>query len=922
MEAALCGFPSQRLLKWRPICPLLQNPSLSTFFLSTVKTHYSKPKNPPLIKAARPNTPPTLTTTNQSADPLGRRELGKLVVKWVSQGMRAMASDLVCAEINGEFSEIQQSMGRGLTFVTQAQPYLSAVPMPKGMESLCLKASTHYPTLLDHFQRELKEVLQEFQGRKLLVVDDWKQTESWKLLKEFSNCAQHRVIVRKVSPVKRALHGALGMELEKVQAMQSHIDDFARHMSGLLRIERDSELEATQEELNAVPMPDENSGDSLKPIEYLVSHGQAQQEQCDTICNLYAVSCSTGLGGMHLVLFRVEGNHRLPPISLSPGDMVCVRACDSRGAGATSCMQGFVDNLGEDGCSISVALESRHGDPTFSKLFGKNVRIDRIHGLADALTYERNCEALMLLQKNGLHKRNPSIAVVATLFGTNEDISWMEQNHLVEWNEDPTISELLPRGPFDKSQLRAIAVGLNKKRPLLVIQGSPGTGKSGLLKELITLAVERGERVLVTAPTNAAVDNMVERLTNVGLNIVRVGNPVRISPSVASKSLASIVNDKLATFRKEQERKRADLRKDLRHCLKDDSLAAGIRQLLKQLGKALKKKEKETVKEVLSSAQVVLSTNTGAADPIIRRLDCFDLVVIDEAGQAIEPSCWIPILQGKRTILAGDQCQLAPVILSRKALEGGLGVSLMERASKLHEGILATRLTIQYRMNDKIASWASKEMYDGLLNSSPTVASHLLVDSPFIKATWITMCPLLLLDTRMPYGSLSIGCEEHLDPAGTGSLYNEGEADIVVEHVFSLICSGVSPTAIAVQSPYVAQVQLLRERLDELPEASGVEVATIDSFQGREADAVIISMVRSNTLGAVGFLGDSRRMNVAITRARKHVAVVCDSSTICHNTFLARLLRHIRHYGRVKHAEPGSFGGTGLSMNPMLPSIT
>eukprot|EP00262_Sarcandra_glabra_P017129 TRINITY_DN5775_c0_g1_i1.p1 TRINITY_DN5775_c0_g1~~TRINITY_DN5775_c0_g1_i1.p1 ORF type:complete len:268 (-),score=40.17 TRINITY_DN5775_c0_g1_i1:335-1102(-) len=254
-------------------------------------------------------------------------------------------------------------------------------------------------------------------------------------------------------------------------------------------------------------------------------------------------------------------------------------------------------------------------------------------------------------------------------------------------------------------------------------------------------------------------------------------------------------------------------------------------------------------------------------------------------------------------------------------MEGGLGISLLERASTLDDGVLATKLTIQYRMHEAIASWASEEMYDGFLQSSPTVSSHLLVDSPFVKATWITQCPLLLLDTRMPYGSLSTGCEEHLDPAGTGSFYNEGEADIVVQHVFCLICAGVSPTAIVVQSPYVAQVQLLRDRLDELPEAFGIEVATVDSFQGREADAVIISMVRSNTLGAVGFLGDSRRMNVAITRARKHVTVVCDSSTICHNTFLARLLRHIRRFGRVKHAEPGTFGGSGRSMNPMLPSI-
>lgn len=341
----------------------------------------------------------------------------------------------------------------------------------------------------------------------------------------------------------------------------------------------------------------------------------------------------------------------------------------------------------------------------------------------------------MLLQKNGLQKKNPSIAVVATLFGDQEDVAWLEENDLADLAE-VKLDGMLGSETFDDSQKKAIALGLNKKRPALLIQGPPGTGKTGLLKEIIARAVQQGERVLVTAPTNAAVDNMVEKLSDVGLNVVRVGNPARISQTVASKSLGEIVNSKLASFLAEFERKKSDLRKDLRLCLKDDSLAAGIRQLLKQLGKQLKKKEKETVKEVLSSAQVVLATNTGAADPLIRRLDTFDLVVIDEAGQAIEPSCWIPILQGKRCILAGDECQLAPVILSRKALEGGLGVSLLERAAALHEGILTTKLTTQYRMNDAIASWASKEMYGGSLVSSSTVASHLLVDSPFVKVRY------------------------------------------------------------------------------------------------------------------------------------------------------------------------------------------
>lgn len=861
--------------------------------------------------------PVDVRALHQNGDPLGRKDLGKCVVRWLSQGMRAMASDFVTAEMQGEFAELKQRMEPGLTFVIQAQPYINAVPMPLGLEAICLKACTHYPTLFDNFQRELREVLQDLQSKS--SFQDWRETESWKLLKDLASSAQHKAIARKVSQPK-SVPGVMGMDLEKAKAIQSRIDDFANRMSDLLHIERDAELEFTQEELNAVPAPDVTS-EAQRPLEFLVSHAQPEQELCDTICNLTAVSTSIGLGGMHLVLFKLEGNHRLPPTNLSPGDMVCVRICDSRGAGATSCMQGFVHNLGEDERSISLALESLQGDTTFSKLFGKNVRIDRIQGLADALTYERNCEALMMLQKKGFRKKNPSVAVVATLFGDKEDHKWLEENDMADWAE-VELPDSTNRKSFDASQRKAIALGLNKNRPIMIIQGPPGTGKTGLLKELISLAVKQGERVLVTAPTNAAVDNMVEKLSDIGINIVRVGNPARISPDVASKSLAEIVNNRLSDFRAEIERKKSDLRRDLRYCLKDDSLAAGIRQLLKQLGKSIKKKEKETVKEILSTAHVVLATNIGAADPLIRRLDAFDLVIIDEAGQAIEPSSWIPILLGKRCILAGDQFQLAPVILSRKALEGGLGISLLERAATLHDGMLSTKLTTQYRMNDAIASWASKEMYDGSLTSSPTVASHLLVDSPFVKPTWITQCPLLLLDTRMPYGSLSVGCEEHLDPAGTGSFFNEGEAEIVIQHVFSLIYAGVPPAAIAVQSPYVAQVQLLRDRIDEIPMATGVDVATIDSFQGREADAVIISMVRSNNLGAVGFLGDNRRMNVAITRARKHVAVVCDSSTICHNTYLARLLRHIRYFGKVKHVEPGSFWEFGLGMDPMLPTTS
>ena len=232
-----------------------------------------------------------------NGDPLGRRDLGKSVVRWISQGMRAMATDFASAEVGSsegsDFSELQQRMAPGLTFVIQSQPYLNAVPMPPGLEAVCLKVCTHYPTLFDHFQRELRDVLQDLHRQSL--ISSWCETRSWRLLKELANSTEHRAVARKAAAQPKSVLSVLGMEMEKAKAIQSRIDDFTNQMSELLRIERDVELEFTQEELDAVPSPDQSSPDSsTRPIEFLVRHGQAQQELCDTICNLNAVSTSIG----------------------------------------------------------------------------------------------------------------------------------------------------------------------------------------------------------------------------------------------------------------------------------------------------------------------------------------------------------------------------------------------------------------------------------------------------------------------------------------------------------------------------------------------------------------------------------------------------------------------------------------------------
>lgn len=831
-------------------------------------------------------------------NPLGRRILGKAVVSWMKEGISAMVREIAIAQEGGQIKEAEELMGTGHNLVALAQPYLLARPMPQGLEPACLRASLHYSTIFDHYQRELRVALQASQANG--KVDNWQDTESWKLLKKFSKSGSHRAVARRAKGPKQ-IYDILGLSRERIAEIQSQVDTFVTRGLELLQIERDAELEATHQSLEGAASAIGYPPVPLSPVPEAKKDEQAF-ENCDSITNLIAAGSTTGLGGMHLVTLSMEGGGHLPPTTISPGDMVCVRISDKKRGGSTmECMRGSVYSLAEDNNSIAVAIEARYGDPTFSRLFGKSLRLDRISALADATTYQRDCEALERLQKCGLQKKNPAASVVATLFGEGPDICWLAQNGPllpISLVEKSSLKEVR----FDESQGKAIEMGLDRKRPVVVIQGPPGTGKTSVVTELIERAVLRGERVLATAPTNAAVDNMVERLANAGLNVVRVGNPARVAPAVSSRSLSFIVDKGLTPFRRDLARRRADLRSDLRQCLDDVSVAAGIRQVLKQLSKTLKQREKEAINDALTSAQVVLCTNTGAGEPLIRKLEAFDLVVVDEAAQAIEPSCWIPLLQGKRCVLAGDACQLAPTIMSREALDGGLGVSLMERAGALHGGMLSTMLSMQYRMHHAIALWTSHEMYGGRVRSAPAVASHLLRDSSNVKDSPITKVPMLLLDTRLPFGSLIPGCEERLDPAGTGSFYNEGEADIVVDHIRALLATGVAPSSIAVQSPYMAQVQLLCDRIEEIPGAEGVQVASVDSFQGREADAVVISMVRSNNIGVVGFLGDNRRMNVAVTRARKHVTIVCDSTTVSRNLYLQRLLQHIRRFGEVRCA--------------------
>ncbi|XP_059006025.1 DNA-binding protein SMUBP-2 isoform X3 [Mustela lutreola] len=458
---------------------------------------------------------------------------------------------------------------------------------------------------------------------------------------------------------------------------------------------------------------------------------------------------------------------------------------------------------------------------------------------------------------------------------------------------------------LDASQKEAVSFALSQKE-LAIIHGPPGTGKTTTVIEIILQAVRQGLKVLCCAPSNVAVDNLVERLARSKQRIVRLGHPARLLDSIQQHSLDAVL------ARSDGAQIVADIRKDIDQafvraaslpplCAKNRQTQekrekSGVWGEIKLLRKELKEREEAAMLESLRSAAVVLATNTGASsDGPLKLLPDghFDVVVIDECAQALEASCWIPLLKARKCVLAGDHKQLPPTTISHKAALAGLSRSLMERlADELGAQVVRT-LTVQYRMHQAIMRWASDALYSGRLTAHPAVAGHLLRDLPGVAATEETSVPLLLVDTA--------GCGLfELEEDDDQSKGNPGEVRLVSLHIQALVDAGVQASDIAVITPYNLQVDLLRQSLaHRYPE---LEIKSVDGFQGREKEAVVLSFVRSNRKGDVGFLAEDRRINVAVTRARRHVAVVCDSRTVSNHTFLKTLLGHFTEHGEVRTA--------------------
>ncbi len=428
--------------------------------------------------------------------------------------------------------------------------------------------------------------------------------------------------------------------------------------------------------------------------------------------------------------------------------------------------------------------------------------------------------------------------------------------------------------------------------PLTILHGPPGTGKTTTLISAIYELIQRtGQQVLVVAPSNTAVDVLSERLDLIGLNVLRIGNPVKISDHLMELTLDEKANKHPAYREVKVLGKQARAYTDMAHKYKRNFGRSEYEQRKALLNEARKiRKEIDRIQDyvtedILNKAQVITATLVGANNPYIKDR-YYKTVIIDEAAQALEPACWIPILKADHLILAGDHCQLPPTVKSSQGRSNALFHTLFEKLIKLYPEAVSF-LDTQYRMNGQIMAYPSTVLYRGMLKAAPSVSQWTLQgDSQ----------PIIFIDTA------GAGYEES---EADDTLLNREEALFLKSHLSELLsqCRDLHRDAVlpdvGVITPYRGQATLLKDMLAEInnKDFGSLQITTIDGFQGQEKDIIYISLVRSNSDQAIGFLSDIRRMNVALTRARKKIVVIGDSATIGAHPFYKGFLTYVESVG-------------------------
>ncbi len=442
---------------------------------------------------------------------------------------------------------------------------------------------------------------------------------------------------------------------------------------------------------------------------------------------------------------------------------------------------------------------------------------------------------------------------------------------------------------LNSSQERAVNDVLRAK-DVRVLHGPPGTGKTTTLVEAINETLMRETQVLVCAQSNTAVDWISEKLVDCGIPVLRIGNPTRVNDKMLSFTYEHRFADhpdypKLWQVRRDMREMRRRRREKAEH----------FHQKIERLKELAVELEVRINNDIFGQVRVIASTLVGAGNKLLDGKR-FGTVFIDEAAQALEAACWIPIRRASRVILAGDHCQLPPTVKSLEALKGGLGKTLMERIVE-NKPECVSLLEVQYRMNDEIMQFSSDYFYHGQMKSAPEVAHRLIHEGD---------APILWFDTS----TIELGEDEQNDfrekfVGETFGRINKGEANLTLS-LLQIYFQRVGKQRIlddridvGIISPYRAQVQylkrLIKKRAFFKPFRHLITVNTVDGFQGQERDVVLISLVRANDTGQIGFLRDLRRMNVAITRARMKLFILGDAPTMTRHPFYKRLYDYIQH---------------------------
>ncbi len=682
----------------------------------------------------------------------------------------------------------------------------------------------------------------------------------------------------------RPSHGASGGEVpltfgrEPEEAARAYCHRYER----LVELEREEEMARHEREIRELS-------------------GREREARGRAILDLRGRAEGRGLGG-HLVKFmRQRKGRELPETEIGVGDLVMLSRDDperpDNPTGTVAEMTGY---------SVTVTF----ADSPASFLTGRHLRMDLY---VNDVTFQRMKSALGALREadGRLRELRDQLTGVSLLpSGGAAEID--------RWGD----------GDLNRPQRRAVrrAVGSDSFH---LIHGPPGTGKTTTAVEVIRQEVRRDRRVLATAASNVAVDNVLEFLLREGVSAVRVGHPVRVTPALRERTLDALVEEHPEYRRSRQLRDEAFELKDraeeeltrpsgrYRRGMSDERIrelaergrggrglpAERIREMaefleareeIDRLFEESRALEDAAVRDVLEGADVVCTTNSTAGSELLED-ETFDVLVLDEATQATEPSCLIPLVRADRAVLAGDHRQLPPTVLSREAEEEGLDVTLFERLARRGDDRITDTLTVQYRMHREIMEFPNRLFYDDALRAHGTVARHTLWDLE-IRPDRIDGRIWPLLDPEAPLVFLDTGGAGGGERSREGSSSRENplEAEIVVRAARALVDGGLSPRAVGVIAPYADQVRLVRRSLEE----PDLEVHTVDGFQGREKEAILLSLTRSNARGEVGFLRDARRLNVALTRARRKLLVVGDASTLAGEPVFADLVEHCRASAR------------------------